>query len=326
MRLAAARRLARAPPQGFRTIGAYVDLRSLLIFTLPLVTIAEVDEFLSTEALQANARIGMDGRGFAHELSTIGAFVRWFGSNTTAYNEFSWLIIEGQEGYQFLKKHLAGLLGNLTSVEQEDIQFGRRTLRVRFVLVSDYKMECILTGNDGAKERYFCFYCDVDKATYRQTLGTIIGVHCPCPVDVQHLLNCQFYYKLKTVEHVTELLKQHGDEQCGSKRAPLWPFGATTDRIYNDTLHWTMGLARCMSDGILSLCPKKIGVMSVKCSKVLELMYPGQQTKIPRRRNELSFLVSRLRKSSSCFQQRKLMLLPGTGVQPPVRGQRIILF
>lgn len=84
----------------------------------------------------------------SHKLITLSLCLQFvsvftivrFGSNTTAYNEFAWIILEGVEGYDFIRKHLAGVWASLTDLEKDSIRLGQRVLKIRFSLVADYKM------------------------------------------------------------------------------------------------------------------------------------------------------------------------------------------
>ena len=71
-----------------------------------------------------------------------------FGSNKTAYNEFAWIILEGVEGYDFIRKHLAGVWASLTDLEKDSIRLGQRVLKIRFSLVADYKIKLKWVSSD----------------------------------------------------------------------------------------------------------------------------------------------------------------------------------
>ncbi len=42
---------------------------------------------------------------------------------------------------------------------------------------------------------YFCMACDASKDRMREAVSAIIGVHCTCPIAVQHLHTCKFHFK-----------------------------------------------------------------------------------------------------------------------------------
>ena len=250
---------ATAAPAGKVKIGCYVPVAELIAFCLPVVP--ESLKLFSAipradgEPIKLLWRVGADGRGFANELQTIGGFLRPFGSATTAFNEMPWFIIEGAESYSFMNNHLKPLFNSLAVLEKNTCHSEQIEYTVRFHLLSDYKMLCELLGNDEAKCKHFCFMCTADKETMRANAGSIIGLHCNCPIATSHLLTCSFYFTPKTLESMKDLLSHaEKDSRKGVSETPIWPFGPSPDRAFIDTLHWTMGLARCISDALLDKC------------------------------------------------------------------------
>ena len=89
----------------------------------------------------------------------------------------------------------------------------------------------------------------------RKNAGSIIGVHCGCPIAICHLQGCRFFYEPRTKELNDVLLSSASGQQHGQIRPSIWPFGSEPDRVFQDTLHWAMGLSRTMSDAVLDICP-----------------------------------------------------------------------
>eukprot|EP00047_Mylnosiga_fluctuans_P020339 m.91227 g.91227 ORF g.91227 m.91227 type:complete len:425 (-) comp8487_c1_seq7:1643-2917(-) len=242
-----------------------VDLVPFIEFSL-LVVPESVRKSLSSAppdiiAALFPGRVGADGRGFADDYQTIGAFLRWFGSDTTALNEFPLFMIEGKESYELLARTVKSLFKSLVDIERHEFTdpTTQRTYRVLFHLLSDWVMEAELTGGDEAKAVYFCFMCDADKVSMRATI-MIIGITCKCPIGVRHLPDCKdvVHFVLKSTDVIEELLRQpQGPDRKGVINPPLWPFGTLANRVFQDTLHWAMGITRTISDGLLQMTPPR---------------------------------------------------------------------
>lgn len=281
---------APAPPVVRKQIGAYIPMDKLLAFSLQCLS---MDEFKAVTAGQerSGVRISADGRQFSRDLSTIGGFVRWFKSGSSTFQEFPWFILEGKETYGILKTYLQHMFEELPVVERDGIQCKIQggLLYVKFHLDADWKMIALLTGTDEARAWFFCMVCDASKDRMREAVGAIIGVHCECPIAVQHQPTCQFHFKVKSLEYVKQLLeagaeasmdtpesrKEAEELRRGQKEAPIWPFGSLPDRVAMDNLHWMINMVRCVTDGVIDICRPCNRELLSQCFRKVKGIYLG---------------------------------------------------